>query len=84
MSLALDPDLVVKLLRQLGGYNKVHRHLADEGLVNPRTSKPFSKAFVIWVAKKSKDFPAWRASVAREHERTQAKFAKVAKKALEK
>ena len=42
----LDTELVFSLYLRLGSYNMVCQRLATEGIVNPETGKPFSRAGV--------------------------------------
>jgi hypothetical protein len=52
----LDPTLVLELVDRLGSYGRAAQYLADEGVTNPYTGKPFARASLWQAARKSPQF----------------------------
>ncbi len=84
MSYSIDPEDVLRLCKKLGGYDGVVKHLAAEKVVNPKTKKPYGKSGVQYLATQAKGFKEWRAQKERSLEKSRERFAKVARKTLEK
>lgn len=82
MATALDPDLVLELCKKCSGYDGVARLLAEEGLKNPRTKKPYSKHTVLYTVRKAEGYKAWRAKREEERRNTRAEFTRIAKRRL--
>lgn len=57
---ALDPEKVFILVQKFGGYAEAANHLAEKGVLNPRTQKPYSKHIVKYSARKAKGFERWK------------------------
>jgi hypothetical protein len=78
----LDPDTVVALCEQFSGYDGVVSYLAEKGLKNPDTGKPFTKHAIIYAAKKSDKWKAWHNARQKERTDTANEFNRIAKKRL--
>ncbi len=84
MSHTLEPDLVLRLCKKLGGYGGVVKYLKAENVVNPKTKKHYGKSGVQYLATQSKGFAEWRAQKERGLAKSRERLAKVARKILEK
>ena len=49
----LDPETVVKLWKRLGGCGSVTKYLAKNGVINPNTGEPYSKATIVRIIRRS-------------------------------
>lgn len=78
----LDPDLVLQLCERFDGYDGAYKALAEEGLLNPDTGRPFTKHALIFVAKKSAGYKAWRTKREKARKNTAIEFARIAKRMI--
>lgn len=78
----LDPELVLKLCKKFSGYDGAVKALAEKGLLNPVTGKPFTKHAIIYAAKRAKGHDEWRAKREEERTNTVTEFKRIARLAL--
>lgn len=82
MATMLEPDILLALCKKLDGYDGAIKYLADQGLKNPKTSKPFTKHAIIYTVRKAKGFEEWRKSREKERTDTTKEFKRIAMKRL--
>ena len=76
----LDPDLMLALCRKFSGYDGAVRQLAEDGLKNPRTGKPYTKHAVRCAAMKAAGYAEWRREREKERSDTAREFRRIARK----
>ena len=81
-SARLDPELVLELCVKFNGYDGAFKALAESGLVNPDTGRPFTKHALVFVSKKAKGYKAWRTEREKERKDTAKEFSRIARRMI--